>query len=398
MIPFPFFPDTSEFQSFESWVYQSVDVNLCQRQELESLPFLTPEQIDRILANRPYRNWEDFVRRSGLPLPLALSLKPFLRFGVETIYYSTFFRYSPKGGPRLSSKVSVGKFRSNVYFGSRVAFAFGYGRFNGFNLHFGNLTLASPLSFAGYGGYYYGGWGFKYNIFSPPSIGLSWKVWALKVDTAGIVGGLSGKDGGLLVTKEWSGKVGAVGYFRYGWIYFESALSNSSYGIALAGNRRGIGFKVSYVKGERFWKEGTFKTGYSLWFSFGVGSSTLRARVSNFRKRFSMSVLGEGYRLRLDYYQVPRVSMRVSHVEAGLCVGGVWGGYVTRYLWFRAYSFTQDGLEFYEGSFSSRYFTSRKGLRVAAGLKYGRRFGFEGYFQEGEWNVSVWVLLSGDQP
>ncbi|MEO0201636.1 MAG: hypothetical protein ABIL03_02620, partial [candidate division WOR-3 bacterium] len=93
---FPFIPDTSQIVYFQTYTYQTININSCYRYELEALPFLTPDQIDIILRRRPYRDWEDFLRKTGFKDYEVEYLKNFLVFGKEK-FYKVFIKGGNKG-------------------------------------------------------------------------------------------------------------------------------------------------------------------------------------------------------------------------------------------------------------------------------------------------------------
>ncbi len=389
----PFVPDTSEVLTFQGYVYQAIDVNSCGREELEAFPFLTPAQIDSILKHRPYYGWEDFVRRSGLPWTVSHAIKGILLFGNEERYYALFVRgglRDGKGEGVLSFKGREGKYLNRLYLSrSRQAVAIEYGGF--VRIAAGNYVLASPLGFSGYGGFYTGGWGLRYSPYAPPSLALSVGLWTAKLDTVGLIFGVSGREGGLLLARTWRGEMEGVGYLRYGPVVLESALSRKGTGFGIAAYRNGIGFRLRYVKGERVWSEGSFSKSYAVWFSVPLKRYLVRAYLSDRRRRVSLSLSGEGYGLRLEYYEVWRFRLYVQNVEFGLCNGCMWGGYRWGWGWFRAYAFAEDGIPIYESVLSSRLITSEVGYRVAAGLHIRRRVGIEGYNQNGRYGIYVWA-------
>ena len=390
----PFVPDTTEITVFHGYVYQTVDINSCGRDELEALPFLTPEQIENVLKNRPYHGWKDFLRRSGLPLPIAYALRGLITFGNGRRYYGLFVRSGLRNGEGsllFSFKGRTGNYVSRLYL-SRYRRAVAVGYYGKVRLLAGNYVMASPLGFAGYGGFYTGGWGPRYSPYSPPSIVLGVGLWNVKVDTVGLIGGITGRYGGLLLLRTWSGTSGGVGYFRYGPVVLESALSEGSYGLGVAAVGRGVGFRFTYTVGEKFWEEGGFSRTYALWFSVPLWGYSFRTYVSQDKRRVSVSLYRRDYGLRLEYYEVPRLRLYVKGVEAGICSGCMWGGYRWRWGWFRLYSFTISGIHIYEGG-SSRLITSSEGFRLSFGLG-GRQFGVDGYLQEDRFGMYLWSLLN----
>ncbi|NPA79732.1 MAG: hypothetical protein GXO29_01595 [Thermotogae bacterium] len=387
---FPFIPDTAEVLIFQSHVYQSVDINSCRREDLEALPFLTPEQIDVILRNRPYRDWRDFVRRSGLPLPLLYALRNLITFGDGSRYYRLFAKYGTY--PSLSVKGRSGDYYAYLYASAkRKAATVGYEGF--LKVAAGNLVMASPLGFAGYGGFYTGGWGPRYNVYAPPSLLVGVGSWMLKLDTVGVIGGVVGAKGGLLVSRTHSGVAGGVGYVRVGPLSLESALGRGGYGFGVAASRGGIGFRLRYVRGEGFWPEGTFSRDYALWFSVPFAGYLFRSYVSSQKRRLSLVLRGRGYVLKAEYYEVPRITLRIGGLEGGVCWGCLWGGYRGRFGWIRMYSFNADGIHFYEYFVSSRTFSSRKGFRLSGGVAYGDVLGLEGFAESGSYGWTMWFLL-----
>ncbi len=389
---FPFVPDTVELATFQSYVYQSVDINSCSREELEALPFLTPDQIDSVLRNRPYHSWGDFLKRSGLPPTVAYALRGFLRFRSGGRYSRAFVRVGIRDGEPaylLSFKGWDGGYRARIHVSDRrVATAVGY--FGKVRIAGGNYVLSSPLGFLGYGGFYSGGWGPRYSIYAPPSLLLGVGMWHLKVDTVGVVGGVGGRSGGLLIVREWSGRVGGVGYVRQGPVVVEAALSRWGTGFGVGAVKNGVGFRLRYVRGERFWGEGSFRTDYALWASVPIGSYAVRGYVSSSKRRLSIDLRQRDYRLRLEYYEVPRVLLRLKGVEAGACPGCLWVGCRWGWGWVRAYSFTEDGIHLYEGGISPHLIRSEKGYRVSFGLSW-KHFGAEGYVQNGEAGWYLWI-------
>ena len=389
---FPFIPDTVELATFQSYVYQSVDINSCGRSDLEALPFLTPDQIDSVLKHRPYYGWEDFLRRSGLPMTVAYALRGLLRFRKGHRYSRAFARIGQrKGNPSylFSFKGWDEGYRVRLHLSDRRK-ALSVGYFGKVRVAGGNYVMSSPLGFAGYGGFYSGGWGPHYSIYAPPSIVVGAGKWHLKVDTVGVVGGVEGRSGGLLITKDWRGKVGGVGYVRQGPLVVEAALSRRGTGFGVGAVRNGVGFRLRYVKGEGFWSEGSFRTDYALWASVPIGRYAVRGYVSSEKRRVSITLTREGYRLRVEYYEVPRVTLGLEGVEAGICPGCMWVGYRWRWGWVRAYSFTEDGIHLYEGGTSSHLITSKVGYRASFGLSW-KYLGAEGYVQNREAGWYLWI-------
>jgi len=89
-----------------------------------------------------------------------------------------------------------------------------------------------------------------------------------------------------------------VGYFRYGPVVLESALSKESYGFGIAAVGRGMGFRFTYTAGDRFWNEGGFSRTYALWLSVPLRGYSFRAYVSQDRRRVSVSLYRRDYGVR----------------------------------------------------------------------------------------------------
>jgi hypothetical protein len=365
---FPFIPDTLEVESFQSFTYQAININACYRYELEALPFLTPDQIDLILSKRPYKDWEDMLRKTRIKEHEVEYLKNFVYFGGER-YYKIFLRVG-SSGMRFSSSGKYEDLSYNLYWGKEPSFFFLKDGF--FRLFFGNSKVFSPLGFTGYGGYYSnrGGLGFVYN--SKPSLGFGLGKILLKFSENGLIGGYLGEGGGVLLTR--SEVLGAVSYINYGPFSLEGALSKGAFGFGVKGYSKEGGFFIKIFRGRPFWKEGSQREGFSLWYRWSLSDFKIGFRISSENRRFYLNFVKDKGSLRVEYFQVPRISINYGGLSAGICKGCAFVGLKYRMFWVRLYSFTENGLKFYEDAYSSRVFTSKVGYRFSSGFRY-KNFG-----------------------
>lgn len=367
---FPFIPDTFQIESFQTYNYQSININACFRYELASLPFLTPEQIDTIMKYRPYKDWEDMLRKTGFKDYELEYLKRFIYFGGER--FSNFFVKVYDRGFSLSSKGKNEGYSYSLYLSSYDTSFFI--KKEGFVSAFvGNSKIITPLGFAGSSGFYtnYGDVAYVYN--AKPSLGIGLGKMIFKLSESGMIGGYISSPGGLLITKKDS-LVGGISFLKFGKFYFETGLSKSSFGFGIKGYAKGGGFSIRYFNGESFWDEGSQKSSYSLWYRYGFKDLDFRIFISSYTKRFSLWMQNRDSYVRVEYFQVPRFIMKVNYVEGGICEGCTYVGLRYRDIWVRFYSFGKDGIKFYEDAYSSRVFTSKKGFRLSAGFKY-KNFG-----------------------
>ena len=365
---FPFLPDTLEIESFQSFTYQIVNINACYRYELEALPFLTPSQIDIILSRRPYKDWEDLLRKTNLKEYELEYLKNFVYFGRER-YHKTFLKVG-SSGVRFSSSGRNESLSYSFYLGRDTSFFFSNEGF--FRIFFGNSKVFSPLGFAGYGGYYSNnaGMGFSYN--SSPSLGFSLGKFFVKYSVSGIIGGYLGERGGVFLSR--SEVSGGISYINYGPFSLEGALSRNAFGFGVKGYSREGGFFIRIFNGKPFWYEGNQRTRFSLWYRWKFADFRVGFRISSEDRKFYFNFLKEKGSLKVEYFQVPRLSISYGNLLAGVCKGCTFIGVSHRKFWLRLYSFTESGLKFYEDAHSSRVFTSKVGYRISLGLKY-KNFG-----------------------
>ncbi len=384
---FPFVPDTLEVESFQSFTYQTININACYRYELEALPFLTPDQIDVILSKRPYRDWEDMLKKTKLKDYELEYLKNFVYFGRER-YYKMFFRLG-SSGLRFSSSGAHESLHYNFYLGKDTSFFFSKDGF--FRVFFGNSKLFSPLGLAGYGGYFSnrGDLGFVYN--AKPSLGFGLGKLIVKHSELGTIGGYVGEGGGMLLTR--AGVLGGISYVNYGPFSVEGAISKMAYGFGVKGYSKGGGFFIRIFKGKPFWQEGSQSSGFSIWYRWKISDIKIGLRISSETKRFYLDIKRNRGSLRLEYFQVPRVTMSYENLLVGICRGCSFVGVNYGVIWLRMYSFTEGGLEFYEDAYSSRVFTSKAGYRLSSGLRY-KNFGYYVSYEGKDLRWEIWFFMS----
>ncbi|MEO0138413.1 MAG: hypothetical protein ABIL16_02885 [candidate division WOR-3 bacterium] len=384
---FPFIPDTSQIVYFQTYTYQTININSCYRYELEALPFLTPDQIDIILRRRPYRDWEDFLRKTGFKDYEVEYLKNFLVFGKEK-FYKVFIKGGNKGYV-LSSGGRNEDWVYNFYLGRDTSFFILKEGF--FKVFLGNSKVVSPLGFAGHSGYYSNEGEISFVYYSQPSFGIGIGKAIAKIGKKGVIGGYLSENGGILVSKD--SVIGGISFVKFGPFSFEGALSKGSFGFGVRGYSRDGGFMVKFFNGKPFWNEGSQRNYYSLWYRWHFLGINMRIYISSNGERFSLSFGKNNESVRVEYFQVPRVNLMLKNFLAGACPGCVYVGIEYRFFRFKVYSFTKSGIQFYEDAYSSRTFVSSEGYAAFLGFRY-KNIGFLLSNKGNSINWEMWFFTS----
>ncbi len=126
---------------FDYLAENPVNINFAPRYELMELPFLTPDQVDLIIKLRPFKNFEDFQRRTMIDPITTNLLRPYIYFSNLAIRYLKISGAIYKNKKIYSFRTAVGPLHIGVWRrDSLLKYSF-YGKKGYFYIKAGNFKL-----------------------------------------------------------------------------------------------------------------------------------------------------------------------------------------------------------------------------------------------------------------